>query len=374
MHYFDHCATTPLQPEVLKLVHSVEAEYFANPSSIHTAGRKARALIEKARRQVGVAIQAAPGEIIFTGGGSEANNLVLWNLLKQSRQHVITSAVEHPSVYKALQQLKPLGITVTVLPVDSTGRIQIPDLESAFQEDTGLVSIMFANNEVGTVQPLQEIIQCAHARNVPVHSDGVQAAGKIEVNVKELGVDYMSFSGHKIYGPKGVGFLYARKGSHLKPLIMGGGQEHGLRAGTENTPAIAGMGLAMELASRQLPDRQQHLGLLERQFVDQVKNRLPEARFNGHENYHLPGVISVTFPSMRNDLLLAQLDRRGIAVSSGSACSSGTVDPSPVLKAMGLPDELNLATIRISFGIHNTAAEIKILVDALVEILQSGPQ
>jgi cysteine desulfurase len=374
MHYFDHCATTPLHPEVLKLVNSVEADHFANPSSVHAAGRKARALIEKARRQVGAAIQATPGEIIFTGGGSEANNLVLWNLLRQPRQHVITSAVEHPSVYKTLQQLEPLGVTVTVLPVDSTGMIKITDLESAFQENTGLVTIMFANNEVGTIQPLREIIRSAHARNVPVHSDGVQAAGKIEVNVKALGVDYLSFSGHKIYGPKGVGFLYARKGSKLRPFIIGGGQEHGLRAGTENTPAIAGLGLAMELASRQLKDRQKHLRRMEHQFVEELKKRLPEARFNGHEKDHLPGVLSVTFPSIRNDLLLAQLDRRGIAVSSGSACSSGTVDPSPVLKAMGLPDELNLATIRISFGIHNTEAEIKILVEALAEILQSVPQ
>lgn len=352
------------------MLKKVAAEHFANASSIHSAGRKARALVETARRQASTAIHASPAEIIFTGGGSEANNLVLWNLIRSNKRHVITSAIEHPSVLRALEQLQEFGVSHTSLPVDSTGQVLLRDFESAIQEETGLISIMFANNEVGTIQPIPEIVQIAHSHSIPVHSDGVQALGKIEVNVTELGIDYMSFSGHKFYGPKGIGFLYARKGTRLRPLIIGGGQEHGLRAGTENTPAIAGLGLASELALKRLATRQLHLNHLEQVCANRLKALIPTVQFNGHETRHLPGVLSISIPSIHSDILLANLDRRGMAVSSGSACSAGTVKPSPVLRAMGISDELNLSTLRISFGRENTMQEAKTLAQTIAEIVR----
>lgn len=365
MPYFDHSATTPLDPDVLDTMQEVQKSIFGNPSSIHRHGQKARSAIERARQQVADAFDAKPLEIMFTGGGSEANNLVLWNILYQPKKHVITSPIEHPSVRKVLKQLKAFGITVTEVPVDNLGRVNPDDIASAIRDDTGLITVMYANNEVGTIQPIPEIVEIAHSHNIPVHSDAVQVPGKLSLNIRQMSVDFMSFSAHKFYGPKGVGALFVKQGQPLRPLIIGGGQEHKLRAGTENVPGIAGLGVAAEKTVSPPID---HLMMLEQRLRDQLPKAIPSVQFNGHSDHHLPGLISVSFPRLTSDILLIQLDRRDISVSSGSACSSGTVEPSRVLQAMHIPNEQNTRTLRISFGKDNTPEEVDALLAALVEI------
>ncbi len=369
MLYFDHSATTPMHPKVLQAMSEVQETHYGNPSSIHSQGRKARALIENARRQAAVAIHANPGEIIFTGGGTEANNLVLWNLIYSQNNHVVTSAIEHPAILKVLNQLKPFGISHTIVPVDTYGRVNPLDIESSLIEKTGLVSIMLANNEMGTIQPLKEIGEICKDRELLFHSDAVQTLGKIQVNPEEIGVDMMSFSAHKFYGPKGVGFLYTKKGLKLKPLIMGGGQEHGLRAGTENVPGLVGLGLAAELAYSNLEKTTAHLKTLESRLKDGLKSFQKIINYNGHRDLHLPGLVSLSISGITSDILMAELDREGIAVSSGSACSAGTVNPSPVLEAMGIPEQQNISTLRISFGIVNSEEDVKTLSNVLGQII-----
>lgn len=369
MLYFDHSATTPLHPAVLQTVRQVEEHHFGNPSSSHGPGRAARALLETARRQMGTALGCDPDEITFTGGGTEANNLVLWNLLREPRQHVITSAVEHPAILTVLKNLAPLGISYSVLEVDPYGRVDPQDVEAALRADTGLITIMYANNEVGTLEPIVEIAALARKHGIPFHSDGVQAVGKIPLDLSTLGVDLMSFSAHKFYGPKGVGALYVRRGTRLKPLIMGGGQEHNLRAGTENVAGIAGMGRAAELVTGDLEGTRRHLENLASRFREGFQQVYPQAIYHGQPQHHLPGLVSVAIPALPADLMLARLDRQGIAVSAGSACHSGTLQPSPVLEAMGVDPELNRCTIRISFGRDNSAQEVATLVEEMDRII-----
>ena len=370
MMYFDHSATTPIDPRVSELMAKVSSENFGNPSSIHKYGQKARAIIEKARRQVAEAIGVKSRNIIFTGGGSEANNLVLQNLLYSHKKHVITSAIEHPAILGVLKELRKLGITYTVVPVDQFGRADPESIQSAIQDDTALISIMLANNEVGTIQPISDIAKIAKKNNILFHSDAVQAPGKIAIKINDLNTDLMSFSAHKFYGPKGVGAMYIRDGIKIHPLIMGGGQEKKLRAGTENTAGIAGLGLAMELAAIELEQAHKHLQLLENYFKSEISDIYPEVIYNGHPEYHLPGLVSITFPTVTSDLMLINLDMKGIAVSSGSACSSGTVKPSDVLKEMRVSNRHNISTLRISFGKDNTVKEVDKLIRALAEILQ----
>jgi len=368
MHYFDHSATTPIHPEVLQLLQDTEKNHFGNPSSIHGLGRKARVLIEYSRRQAAQAIGANSSEIIFTGGGSEANNLVLWNLLNSSKKHVVTSSIEHPSILMVLDRLKSLGISYTPVEVDSNGRIKVDSVLNAIRNDTGLVSIMLANNEVGTIQPVEELGRELEQQNIPFHSDAVQTLGKIPLDVNKLKTSMLSFSGHKFYGPKGCGFLFLKKGIKLKSLITGGGQEHNLRAGTENVSAIAGLGLAAELAVKSLSATANHLSALEAEFKAELKKACANVIFNGDPNHHLPGLINVSFPGQTSDILLALLDRKGMAVSSGSACTAGAVKPSKVLESMQIPKEMNLASLRFSFGKSNSHEEIKTLVKTLKEI------
>ena len=242
MLYFDHSATTPIHPDVLSLINELNQDIYGNPSSIHATGRKAKHVVETARKQIAAAINCTPKEIIFTGGGSEANTLVLWNMIYRNRKHVITSAIEHPAILAVLRQLEHLAITHTIVPVNKYGCVNPEDIDSAIKDDTGLITIMLANNEVGTVEPLQDIAKIAKKHNVLFHSDGVQVLGKLPIDVQELGVDMMSFSAHKFYGPKGVGALYIKEGIAMKPLIAGGSQEKSLRAGTENVGGIAGLG------------------------------------------------------------------------------------------------------------------------------------
>ena len=369
MLYFDHSATTPIHPDVLSLINELNQDIYGNPSSIHAAGRKAKHVVETARKQIAAAINCAPKEIIFTGGGSEANNLVLWNMIYRNRKHVITSAIEHPAILAVLRQLEHLAITHTIVPVNKYGCVNPEDIDSAIRDDTGLITIMLANNEVGTVEPLQDIAKIAKKHNVLFHSDGVQVLGKLPIDVQELGVDMMSFSAHKFYGPKGVGALYIKEGIAMKPLIAGGSQEKSLRAGTENVGGIAGLGCAAELVTKSLSDVGRTLTALETQFKTKFSEQHTNIIYNGFEDNHLPGLISLTIPGIASDLLLIHLDNEDIAVSSGSACSAGTISPSPVLKAMGISDKQNLETIRISAGRDNTSTEVDQLVETMTRAI-----
>jgi len=370
MLYFDHSATTPVDIKVLALMQEIAKTHFGNPSSIHKYGQKARAIIEKSRRQIADALGVKSRNIIFTGGGSEANNMVLQNLLYNDKKHVITSSIEHPAILKVLKHLKKFGVSYTTIPVDKFGIVDPVNIESAIRDDTALISIMYANNEVGTIQPIAEIAKIAQKHNIYFHSDAVQTPGKIPLNISNINVDLMSFSAHKFYGPKGVGFLYIRDGFKLHPLIIGGGQEKKLRAGTENTPGIAGLGLALEMAVQNLSRTKNHLETLESHFKNKLSKIYPEAIYNGHPELHLPGLISVTIPSVTSDLLLVNLDLKGMAVSSGSACSSGTVESSDVLKAMHISNQYNISSLRISFGKGNTIDQVDLLIEALGSILK----
>ena len=369
MLYFDHSATTPIHPDVQSLINELNHDIYGNPSSIHVAGRKAKHVVETARKQIADAVNCAPKEIIFTGGGSEANNLVLWNMIYRNRKHVITSAIEHPAILAVLRQLEHLAITHTIVPVNKYGCVNPEDIDSAIKDDTGLITIMLANNEVGTVEPLQDIAKIAKKHNVLFHSDGVQVLGKLPIDVQELGVDMMSFSAHKFYGPKGVGALYIKEGIAMKPLIAGGSQEKSLRAGTENVGGIAGLGRAAELVTKSLSDVGRTLTALETQFKTKFNEQHTNIIYNGFEDNHLPGLISLTIPGIASDLLLIHLDNEDIAVSSGSACSAGTISPSPVLKAMGISDKQNLETIRISAGRDNTSTEVDQLVETMTRAI-----
>ena len=369
MLYFDHSATTPIHPDVQSLINELNHDIYGNPSSIHVAGRKAKHVVETARKQIADAVNCAPKEIIFTGGGSEANNLVLWNMIHRDRKHVITSAIEHPAILAVLRQLEHLGITHTIIPVNKYGWVNPEDIDAAIRDDTGLITIMLANNEVGTVEPLQDIAKIAKKHDVLFHSDGIQVMGKLPIDVQELGMDMMSFSAHKFYGPKGVGALYIKEGISMKPLIIGGSQEKSLRAGTENVGGIAGLGCAAELVTKSLSDVGPSLTALEKQFKTKFSEQHANVIYNGFGDNHLAGLINITIPGIASDLLLIHLDSEDIAISSGSACSSGTISPSPVLKAMGISDKQNLETIRISAGRDNTSAEVDQLVETMTRAI-----
>ena len=365
MYYFDHSATTPLRPRIKEFMLNEGEFHFGNPSSIHAPGQKAKTLIETARGQMAKAIGCSSNEVIFTGGGTEANNLVLWDIIHQQKKHVVTSVIEHPAILNVLDNLEEFGVSYTAVSVDEAGVVNPEEVKNAITENTGLISIMLANNEMGAIQPVADIAAIAKKHGIIMHSDAVQALGKISINAKELSVDCMSFSAHKFYGPKGVGALFVRKGFQLKPLIIGGSQERSLRAGTENTSGIAGLGLAAELATKNITDTQFHLDSLTNAFHKQISNLFPDAIFNGHPEKRLPGLISISFPGFRSDLLMIHLDRRKIAVSSGSACSAGDIKPSRILSAMSIEDDINICTLRISFGIGNTLQDVDYLTQSL---------
>jgi cysteine desulfurase len=288
-------------------------------------------------------------------------------LIYENNKHVITSSIEHPAILKVLDSIAPFGVTYTKLPVNKFGEVNPKNLEEAIKEDTGLISIMMVNNEVGTINPINNLIKIAEEKNIPFHSDAVQALGKTPLSVKDVGADYLSFSGHKFYGPKGVGFLYKKNEAKLNPLIIGGGQESQFRAGTENVSGIVGLAEAVRLSIQNLDKRILHLEKLESEFKAKLSHHSSNVIFNGHPKKHVPGVISASFLGKRSDILLAELDREGIEVSSGSACGSGLVKPSFVLEEMGISESQNTSTIRISFGRSNTIDDVSILVNALVK-------
>ena len=366
MIYLDYSATTPLDKRVSDLMNQVIQEDFGNPSSIHQIGQAARYRVEKARLQVANAINAEASEIIFTSSGSEANNLVLWDVIQRRGQHVIISSIEHPSVFETVNALKRLGLSVSEIGVDHFGRVRVHDIEDKIKNETALVAIMTANNETGTIQPINEVAALCRERGIHFHTDAVQALGKIKVDFTENYTSTASFSAHKVYGPKGVGVLYIRKGNKLHPLVYGGGQEKSLRAGTENVPGIAGFGLACELITENINEHSSRVENLRNMMVNRIISEFPSGIINGHPEKHLPGVLSVVLPKIDAQTLLIKLDLDGFAVSTGAACSSGTTKPSRSLLAMGLSNEDCNSTIRISIGKQTNDLEIESFLVSLL--------
>jgi cysteine desulfurase NifS len=370
--YLDNNATTEIADEV----HEAMAPYFGashgNPSSIHRAGRDARQAIVEARRQISRLINARPRSIIFTGGGSEADNLALKGVAfryADKGRHLITTSIEHPAVLGAAAFLERIGYDVTYLEVDEWGRADPERLEMAIRDDTILVSIMMANNEVGTVQPIKELSRVAHNRGVLFHTDAVQAVGKIVVDVDDLDVDLLSIAAHKFHGPKGVGALYVRKGVQLEALIHGGKQERELRAGTENVPAIVGMGRAADLAPEWVADGDRLAELRDR-LEERIRQAVPGAVLNGDPVHRLPNTLNLTLPGLRGESLVVALDQHGIALSSGSACKTGNPDPTHVLIAMSRAPESAHCAVRFSLSHHTTSKDVDATADALAEVLE----
>jgi cysteine desulfurase len=365
--YFDHNATTPVAPEVLETAVECMSQAYGNASSIHHFGQAAKQKLEAARRQVAALLSAAPGEIVFTSGGTEADNLAVLGTVRAAGRtpaHVITSAIEHPAILASVAQLEREGVAVTRLPIGVTGTVDPEDVRRALRPETVLVSIMHANNELGTVQPIAEIAAIAHEAGAMMHADGVQAAAKIPVDVVALGIDLYSISGHKFYAPKGVGALYVRKGTKLAPLAFGGHHERDRRPGTENVPGIAALGAAAELANRSLAEESARLGEMRDRLEANVLERIPGAGINGGGN-RTPNTSNLYFDGIDSEAMLIALDLRGFAVSTGSACSSGAVEPSHVLTALGLSADRARSSLRISLGRSNTEEQVDGLVDAL---------
>jgi len=372
--YFDHAATTYVKTEVFEAMKPYFTQEYGNASSIYSIGRSNRKAIEDARSTVAKCLGAAePSEIYFTGSGTEADNWAIKGAAYAGRKkgkHIITSAIEHPAVAETCEFLKREGFEITYIPVDEDGLVNPADVEKAIRPDTIIVSIMMANNEIGTIQPIKEIAEICKKHKVLMHTDAVQAAGNIRINVQELGVDLLSISGHKFYGPKGTGVLYIRKGVRLENLIHGGHQERNKRAGTENVPGIVGLAKALELATINLDAHYEKLYNLRERALKGIMERIPHVRLNGHREKRLPGNLNVSFKFVEGESILLMLDMKGIKASSGSACTSGSLDPSHVLLAIGLPHEIAHGSLRLTFGEQNTEEEVDYLVDCLAEIVE----
>jgi cysteine desulfurase len=361
--YLDFNATTPVEPEVLDAMLPFLSDGFANASSIHTPGQRARAAVETAREQVAALIGAKPQEIIFTSGGTESDNHAIFGIVpvpQDTRSHVITSTIEHEAVLNACQAIEKQGVAVTYLSVDRAGRVDPAALEDAIRPATRLITVMHANNELGTVQPLEEIGRIAREARIRFHTDAVQSAGKLPVDVEKLGVDLLSLSAHKLYGPKGVGALYVRSGTRIQQLLFGGHHQWGFRPGTENVPGIVGFGKAAELARLSLAEDAKRISSLRDQLESGLLGRIADVRVNGAGAPRTPNTSNLTFSGVEGEALLIAFDLKGLAVSTGAACSSGTVEPSHVLMAIGLPADEARASLRLSLGRHTSAAEIEL--------------
>jgi len=370
--YMDNSATTKPDPEVVSAMLPYFNEYFGNASSLHSFGQEAAGALNRSRQQVADLLGAQPDEIIFTSGGTESDNLALKGiayLKKNAGKHIITSVVEHPAILNTCKNLQDNGFKVTYLPVDDQGLIDPNDVEDAITDDTILVSIMHANNEIGTIQPIEEISRLVHEKGVLVHTDAVQSIGKIPVNVDDLGVDMLSLSAHKIHGPKGVGALYVRKGTRLESLIHGGGHERGKRSGTENIPGIVGFAKAAELAGQRLEKDAGHLANLRDAAITKILGSISESYLNGHPTQRLPNNVHLRFSYVEGESLLMMLNMKGVAVSTGSACSSKSLEPSHVLAALGIPPKQIHGSLRITIGRENTMDEVDYVVENLVEIV-----
>lgn len=372
--YLDHAATTPLDPRVLEAMMPFLTGMSGNASSIHQVGRAALQALDDAREQVALVLGCQPKEIVFTGGGSESINLaikgVAMALRAQGKTHLISSAIEHHAVLHALDYLVEYeGFSVTLLPVDRSGRVNPDDLTAAIRPETALVSVMYANNETGVIQPITELAAICHEHGVLFHTDAVQAPGQLPLDVQALGVDLLSLTAHKFYGPQGVGLLYLRRGTPLAPQINGGAQERRRRAGTENIAGIVGLAKALAIAESERPHHTARLRALSDCLIDGVLARIPHSWLNGDRSHRLPGIVNLGFACIETESLLLLLDQRGICASSGSACTSGSLEPSHVLLAMGLsPDEAN-GSIRFSLGRQTTESQIETLLDILPDLV-----
>ncbi len=366
--YLDNAATTALSPRVLEAMLPYFTQYYGNPSSVHAFGREAKQGLDKARDQVAKALHCDPSEVIFTGCGTESDNTVLLGVAQRygnKGKHIITTNVEHHAILHTCEYLEKQGYSVTYLPVDQDGLVTAEQVAAAIRPDTILVSIMFANNEVGTIMPIQEIGTVCKEKGVLFHTDAVQAVGHIPVDVQAMHIDMLSLSAHKFHGPKGVGALYCRKGIRLPSYIMGGAQEKGRRAGTENVAGIVGLGAAIELATEQLEENRAKMTALRDRLMTGIQARISEVKLNGHPTNRLPNNVNFSFKYIEGESILLMLDMNGIAASSGSACTSGSLDPSHVLLALGLPHEIAHGSVRLTLGDETTEEDIDYTIDVL---------
>jgi cysteine desulfurase len=367
----DHSATTPVDPLVVDAMLPFFTETFGNASSLHSFGTEAAEALSEARKQVADAIGALPEEIIFTSGGTESDNLAIRGVVPYNagKKHIITSAIEHPAVLNTCDYLESLGHEVTYLPVDADGIVDAGKLEASIKENTVLISIMHANNEVGTIQPIEKISGIAKEHNIYFHTDAVQSVGKIPVNVDDPGVDMLSISSHKIHGPKGVGALYVRKGTNISPIVFGGNHEKGMRSGTENVSGIVGFARAMEIAVERLEADSEHMTKMRDSLISRVFDTIPDVRLNGHPSVRLPNNVNMSFKYVEGESMLMMLDMQGVAVSTGSACSSKSLKASHVLSSLKIEDDFIHGSLRISLGRENTMEDIDYVVNALQETI-----
>lgn len=372
--YLDNSATTKLDKEVLKEMLPYLQENYGNPSSAYRIGRENKAIIENARKQVAKVLNANTEEIYFTSGGSESDNMALKGVAfanQDKGRHIITSKIEHPAVLDTCKELERHGFEITYINVDKNGIVDLKQLETSIREDTILISIMFANNEIGTIEPIKNIGRIAKQYNVLLHTDSVQAIGNIKIDVKKLGIDLLSLSAHKFYGPKGIGALYVRDGVNLRKYINGGHQESNKRAGTENVAGIVGLGEAITLAYNNLEDKNKYLYNLRTYLINEIEKNIPNVRINGTLESRLPGNINISVKGVEADNILTELDKKGIFISTGSACTTGSIESSHVLKAIGLSDTEAHSSIRISLGKYNTKDELKHFSKELKEIIEN---
>lgn len=373
LRYFDHAATTATKEEVVKEMLPYFTLNFGNASSVYSIGRRSKKAVENAREKVAHAISAGAKEIYFTSCGSESDNLAIKGVAYANRErgnHIITTKIEHPAVLHTCQNLEKQGFKVTYLNVDSEGLISLRELEEAITEKTILISVMFANNEIGTIEPIREIGEIAKKHNIYFHTDAVQAVGNVKIDVNELNIDLLSMSAHKFYGPKGMGALYVRQGVEFEKIQDGGHQEKNKRAGTENVAGIVGLGKAIELVYKNFDEYNKKLTELRDYYILQVEEKIPYIKLNGHRTKRLPGNANISFRFVEGEALLLNLDMKGICASSGSACTSGSLDPSHVLIAIGLSKEVAYSSLRTTFGDDNTKEDVDFLVNALVEVIE----
>ncbi len=371
--YFDNSATTQTHEDVAKIMVEYMTEKYGNPSSIHSFGREAHKAVEEARAQLAALLGANSNEIFFTSGGTEADNLAIKGIAFANRKkgnHIITTAIEHHAVLHTCEFLEKEGFVVTYLPVDENAMVSLEDVKKAITDKTILISIMYANNEVGTIQPIRQIGELCKEKGIYFHTDAVQAVGAYPVNVNDDHIDLLSLSGHKFNGPKGIGALYVRRGVRIGSIQKGGGQERGMRAGTENVPGIIGLGKAAEIAGAELNEKINKLTALREKLIEGIIARIPDIKLNGHRSLRLPGNVNFSFLYVEGESLLLNLDLKGIAASSGSACTSGSLDPSHVLLAMGLTHEVAHGSLRLSLGRNNTEADVDYCLEVLPEILE----
>jgi cysteine desulfurase len=372
MMYFDHAATTPVDKTVLKAMLPYFSEEFGNASTLYELGKMSREAIEKARANVAKLINADAGEIIFTSGGTESDNMAIRGILSanKNKKHIITSRIEHHAILDTCKWLQKNGYEITYIAVDSSGLVNPKDVENAIRPDTAIVSIMHANNEIGTIEPIEEIGEICRRKGVLFHTDAVQTFGKVSIDVKKMNIDLLSASSHKIYGPKGIGLLYVRKGIKIEPLIFGGGQERNLRSGTENVAGIVGFGAAAEIALKEMKRESAQETKLRDYLIKGIMEKVPRAKLNGHANLRLPNNVNISFEAIEGEGLILLLNEKGVAASTGSACSTGSLEPSHVLLGMGLSHSQAHGSLRLTIGRSTTKKDCDYVLKVLPTIVE----